>query len=62
MGPFQETEANAHFQALMDGTAPELPPAKDTTVIKVSEREFMRLRKGFSGATILDRVTQRTVL
>ena len=62
IGPVDQAEADNRFQSLMAGTAPELPGAKGTTVIKVSDEQFMRIRTGLSGSTILDRVTRGTVV
>ncbi len=62
IGPVDQAEADSCFQSLMAGTAAELPSAKGTTVIKVSDAQFMRIRTGLSGSTILDRVTRGTVV
>lgn len=62
LGPFSTAEAEKRYQALLAGTAPELSAAKNTTVVKVSERQFLRVRNGLGGATILDRVTRGTVV
>lgn len=62
LGPFNASKAEEKYQELLSGTSTELPAAKNTTVVAVSERQFLRVRNGLSGATILDRVTRGTVV
>lgn len=61
--PMPEAEAAARFARMRDGGADELLAARTGgTVAAVSDREFLVVARGRTGAQILDRYTLAEVL